>query len=119
VRLNGGRGLDLIFENLANVNLGQDLGALAPGGRVLVVGSRGPVEINPRDLMMRDASVLGMRLPNATPAELESVWAGVLAGLDAGTLRPVVFKELPLAEAARAHREIMSLKVAGKFVLVP
>jgi len=119
VRLNGGRGLDLIFENLANVNLGQDLGALAPGGRVLVVGSRGPVEINPRDLMMRDASVLGMRLPNATPAELESLWAGILAGLDAGTLRPVVFKELPLAEATRAHREIMSLKVAGKFVLVP
>ncbi len=119
LRLNGGRGLDLIFENLANVNLGKDLGALAAGGQVLVVGSRGTVEINPRDLMMRDASVLGMRLPNATPAELESLWAGILAGLDAGTLRPVVSHELPLAEAPRAHREILSQKTTGKLVLVP
>ena len=119
VRLAGGKGLDLVVEMLANVNLGRDLPALARGGRVVVVGSRGAVEVNPRDLMSRDASVIGMILYNATDAERASLWAGIGAGLEAGTLRPVVFRELPLAEAARAHREIIGEKVAGKIVLVP
>src|SRR5437867_447199 len=51
--LTGGRGVDLIIELLANVNLGKDLPALAIRGRVIVVGSRGNVEITPRDLMSR------------------------------------------------------------------
>src|ERR1044072_6787478 len=46
--LTGGRGVDVILEMLANVNLYRDLGVLAKGGRVVVVGSRGTVEINPR-----------------------------------------------------------------------
>lgn len=110
---------DLIAEMLANANLGKDLGALARFGRVVVIGSRGPVEINPRDLMSRDASVLGMILWNISDAERASLWAGLRAGLEAGTLRPVVFREYPLAQAAAAHRDILGTKVAGKIVLVP
>lgn len=119
VRIAHGEGLDVIVEMLANVNLGRDLGALGPGGRVVVVGSRGTVEINPRDLMNRDAAILGMRLPNASPAECASLWAGIVAGLEMGTLKPVVARELPLAEAPRAHREILSEHAGGKIVLVP
>jgi NADPH2:quinone reductase len=44
-----GRGVDVIVELLANVNLGEDLTILAKGGRVAIIGSRGPEEINPRD----------------------------------------------------------------------
>jgi NADPH2:quinone reductase len=117
--LTGGRGADVILEMLANVNLDRDLGVLAPFGRVVVVGSRGRVEIDPRQMMGRDANVHGMSLFNATPAELSSIHAALVAGLDAGTLRPVVGKELPLAEAARAHREIMEAGAYGKIVLVP
>ena len=51
LKLTDGHGVDVILENLANVNLGGDLKALAPHGRVLVVGSRGKVEIDPRDTM--------------------------------------------------------------------
>jgi len=119
VALTGGRGADVILEMLANVNLGRDLKVLAPGGRVVVIGSRGTVEIDPRDTMGRDASILGMILPNATPAEAASIHAALGAGLQNGTLRPVVGRELPLAEAARAHALILEPGAYGKIVLIP
>src|SRR5208283_2216103 len=51
MKLTDGRGADLILEMLANKNLGKDLTVLAKRGRVVVIGSRGPIEINPRDAM--------------------------------------------------------------------
>ncbi|MET0648321.1 MAG: NADPH:quinone reductase [Pyrinomonadaceae bacterium] len=117
--LTGGRGVDVILEMLANVNLDRDLGALAKGGRVVVVGSRGTVEINPRQAMTRDASILGMTLFNISPQEFVSIHAALGAGLEAGTLRPVVGRELPLAEAARAHEEVLKPGAYGKIVLLP
>jgi NADPH2:quinone reductase len=117
--LTGGRGVDVILEMLANVNLDKDLGALAKGGRVVIVGSRGTVEINPRQAMTRDASILGMTLFNATPRELAGIHAALGAGLEAGTLRPVVGRELPLSEAARAHEDVLKPGAYGKIVLIP
>lgn len=114
-----GVGVDLIVEMLANVNLGQDLVVLAQGGRVAVVGSRGQVEIDPRDLMRHEAAVFGIILFNASPSELASMHAAFLAGLENGTLRPVVSRELPLTEAAAAHHLVMETSSFGKIVLVP
>ena len=119
VELTAGRGVDLIVELLANVNLGADPRALAMGGRVVVVGSRGRVEIDPRDLMDRDADVRAMRLPNATPGDVAEAHAAIAAGLAGGDLRPVVGRELPLAEAPRAHHEVIDGPAVGKIVLVP
>ncbi len=115
----GGRGFDLIVELVANVNLGDDLTALAPRGRVVVVGSRGTVELDPRDLMSTDGAVLGMLLPNATTQDLAVAHTAIATGLRDGWLRPVVSRELPLAEAARAHRHLMERPALGKLVLVP
>lgn len=117
--LTGGRGPDVILEMLANVNLNRDLGVVAKGGRVVVIGSRGPVEINPRLAMTRDAAILGMTLFNTTPRELASIHAAIDAGLESGTLRPVVGREIPLAEAARAHEEVLKPGALGKIVLIP
>lgn len=117
--LTGGRGVDVVLEMLANVNLNRDLEVLAKGGRVVVVGSRGTVEINPRLAMTRDASILGMTLFNISPRESASIHAALGAGLAAGTLRPVVGRELPLAEAARAHEEVLKPGAHGKIVLIP
>jgi NADPH2:quinone reductase len=116
----GGKGFDILLEMLANVNLGKDLPTLAPRGRVVVIGSRGTVEINPRDTMARDASILGMSLVNATPEELKGIHAALYAGLANGMLRPVVGKEMALSDAAEAHIEIMKSSGAqGKIVLLP
>lgn len=117
--LTAGRGVDVILEMLANVNLGRDLKALAPRGRVLVVGNRGTIEIDPRDVMTRDAVILGMALFNASEPERSSIHAALVAGLGNGALRPVVGRELPLADAPRAHEAVMKPGAYGKIVLVP
>jgi NADPH2:quinone reductase len=104
---------------LANVNLAADLKLLATSGRVIIIGNRGEITINPRDLMLRRASARGFTVWAITPGEEAEIHAGLTAGLENGTLRPVVGKELPLAEAARAHKEILEPGAAGKIVLVP
>ena len=110
---------DVILEMLANVNLGHDLAMLAPRGRVVVIGSRGDVTITPRDLMSRDASVHAMLLWNISPEDERDAHAAIAAGLENGTLRPVVGKEMPLAEAPRAHEAVLAPGAFGKIVLVP
>jgi len=114
-----GHGVDVILEMLANVNLGHDLSLLAKGGRVVVIGSRGTVEIDPRETMGRDAAILGMTLFNISPRELASAHSAILAGLEQGTLRPVVSREMPLDEAVAAHHAILEASSLGKIVLVP
>src|SRR3984893_80752 len=57
MKASGGRGVDIILEMLANVNLGGDLKLLAMQGRVVVIGSRGDVTITPRDLMAPRAAL--------------------------------------------------------------
>jgi NADPH:quinone reductase len=115
----GNRGVDIILEMLANVNLSHDTTLLANNGRVIVIGSRGEVTINPRELMGRRASIRAFTLWGITADEEADIHAGLYAGLENGTLRPIVGKELPLAEAARAHKEILEPGSAGKIVLVP
>ena len=114
-----GRGYDVILEMLANVNLGRDLGILAPKGRVVVIGNRGTVEINARDIMTRDGSILAMSLWNATPHELTSIHAALVAGLENKSLRPIIGQEIPLHEAARAHVAVMEANAYGKIALIP
>jgi len=117
--LTEGRGVDVILEMLANVNLAKDLTVLAHGGRVVVIGNRGTIEINPRDAMGRDAAILGMALFNVPERERASIHAALGAGLSNGTLRPVIGQELPLADAPKAHKAVLEPGAYGKIVLVP
>jgi NADPH2:quinone reductase len=119
MKLTEGRGVHVILEMLANVNLGKDLKVLARQGRVIVIGSRGKGEIDPRDTMTRNADIRGMTLFNATEAELASIHGDLVAGLENKTLRPIVGKKFPLAEAARAHEDVMKPGAFGKIVLEP
>jgi NADPH2:quinone reductase len=97
------RGVDIILEMLANVNLSHDTKLLANNGRVIVIGSRGEVTINPRELMGRRASIRAFTLWAITAAEEADIHAGLFAGLENGALRPIVGKKLLLADAARAQ----------------
>jgi NADPH2:quinone reductase len=118
--ITGSRGVDLIVEMLANVNLAKDLTMLAPvGGRVVVVGNRGTIEIDPRQTMSREASIHGLTLFAATDRDLAQIHAAIVAGLENGSLRPVVGQEIPLHEAAQAHQAVMEPGAYGKIVLVP
>jgi NADPH2:quinone reductase len=113
----GGRGVDVVVEMLANVNLDRDLRLLAMHGRVVVVGNRGRIEISPRDAMARDGAVLGMTLFNASESDLREIHAALVAGLESGVLNPIVGAEMPLADAARAHDAVMAPGAFGKIVL--
>ena len=117
--LTGGRGVDVVLEMLANVNLDRDLDVLAMHGRVVVIGNRGRVEIDPRKAMARNGTILGMTLFNATRRDLEEIHAGIGAGLENGSLGPVIGKEMPLSDAAKAHVAVMESGALGKIVLIP
>jgi NADPH2:quinone reductase len=117
MKITGGQGVDVILEMLANVNLATDLRLLAKNGRAIIIGNRGEITINPRELMARRASVRGFTLWQATEAETIEIYAGVGAGLENGTLRPIIAKELPLKDAAQAHIDILAPGASGKIVL--
>jgi NADPH:quinone reductase len=117
--LTGGHGVDIVLEMLANVNLDKDLDAVAMHGRIVVIGNRGRIEIDPRKSMGKDASILGMTLFNATREEFHQIHAGITAGLENGALRPVIGKEMPLADAAKAHVAVMQSGAFGKIVVMP
>jgi NADPH2:quinone reductase len=86
---------------------------------VVVIGSRGPIEVNPRETMLRDADIRGMTLFNVNDADYVTIHAALVAGLDNRTLIPVIGKEMKLAEAAAAHEAVMADGAHGKIVLVP
>lgn len=114
----GGRGVDLIVELAAHVQLAEDLSLLAPGGRVAVVGCRGPITINPRDSMRHETDIRGVMLSRATEAELAAIHAGLAPGFASGALRPVVGNVVPLQDAPDAHRRVLEPGHAGKLVLL-
>jgi NADPH:quinone reductase len=113
-----GRGVDLIIEMAAHINLDRDLTLLAKGGRVVVVGNRGRIEINPRDAMGRDADIRGVMLFNASERDMMEIHAAIGAGLSHRILNPVVGREMPLADAPQAHRAVMEPGALGKIVLI-
>ena len=119
MKITDGRGVEVVLEMAAHLNLGKVLAVVAKFGRVIVVGSRGPVEINPRDTMGRNADIRGMTLMNATQQELKGIHAALVEGLRNGTLRPVIGKTFKLAEAAKAHEAILAPGSYGKIVLEP
>jgi NADPH2:quinone reductase len=115
----GGRGVDLVIEMLANVNLVRDLELIAKRGRIIVVGNRGALELNPRLIMAKDAVIKGLTAWNATPAEQATAHAAIVAGIERSGFKPEVRKEMPLADAPRAHEEVMKSGAYGKIVLIP
>jgi NADPH:quinone reductase len=119
VDVTGGKGPDVILEMLANANLKADLDVIAMHGRIVIIGNRGTIEINPRAAMNKNAAILGMALFHASPVQLAGIHAALVEGLRNGSLRPVIDKEFPLAAASKAHEAVMEPGHYGKIILVP
>lgn len=114
-----GKGVDVILETNAHINLDKDITLLARHGRIVLIGNRGRIEIDARGLMGREATVLGMVLFNTAAADFHWMHAAIVAGLGNGTLKPLVGQEIALGEAPRAHHAVMEPGAYGKIVLVP
>ncbi|KAK2100192.1 hypothetical protein P7K49_021540 [Saguinus oedipus] len=80
----GEKGIDVIIEMLANVNLSKELSLLSQGGRVIVVGNRGTIEINPRDVMTKESSIIGVTFFATTKEEFQQYAAALQAGMEIG-----------------------------------
>jgi len=120
MKASGSQGFDLILEMLGNVNLGTDCEVVKPHGTIIVIGARGTAQIDPRLLMGKDASIIGMHLGFGTtdPRDWDDMGAALSAGFENGTLTPVVDKVYPLEKASDAHRDIMESSGAkGNLVL--
>jgi NADPH:quinone reductase len=113
----GAKGIDVVIEMAAHLNLDKDLALLAKHGRIVVVGNRGRADIDARQAMGRDAAILGMTLFNVSEPDLAAIHAALVSGLADGSLNPLVGRELPLHEAAAAHRAVMEPGAFGKIVL--
>jgi NADPH:quinone reductase len=118
-RLTGGRGPDLILEMLANVNLAADMDLAAKFGRIIVIGNRGEITINPRVAMMKELDIRGIALWNTTSEQVRPMMEDILAGVAEGAVRPIIGREMPLAEAAAAHVAVLEPGAHGKIVLIP
>ncbi|MEI6712920.1 MAG: NADPH:quinone reductase [Verrucomicrobiota bacterium] len=112
-----GQGVPVILEMLANVNLGRDLPLLAFGGVVCVIGSRGNVQIQPRDLMSRDAEIRGVMLVNASQGVLAQIHGDFFSGLADGSIKPVIRKTFSLERASEAHEMQMLRGACGKILI--
>ena len=118
MKFTGGRGVDVILEMIANVNLATDMKLMAIRGRTVVIGNRGEITVNPRDLMARRASVCGFTLWAVTKRKPPKSMRPSRPDWTNGTLRPIVGKEIPLKDAAIAHQDVLAPGAFGKIALI-
>jgi NADPH:quinone reductase-like Zn-dependent oxidoreductase len=112
----GGQGVDFVLDYAGAETVGRSLGALKPGGAVLVIGSvTGDIlpELNLRQLYFNHLSLIGSS--SGTREDLRQV----LSEMSRGSLRPVHDRSFPLADAGRAHEALLSPDKFGCITLVP
>jgi NADPH:quinone reductase len=124
--LTGGRGVDLVLEMKADVNLPKSTQIIAFNGRIVMIGGKevgagatGSVEFNPFSTLFKNADILGLYIGAATPAEVLAMKAAIFAGLENGTLRPIIGQEMPLSDAPKALEAIDQAGAFGKLILIP
>jgi D-arabinose 1-dehydrogenase-like Zn-dependent alcohol dehydrogenase len=114
-RRTGNRGVDVILEITGSLTFDQSLRALAPAGRLVVVGNleTRSVSLNPGLVILKELEIIGSFATSTS--ELREVFDLV----QEGRLRPVIAEVLPLSEAAGAHRRLQERAVVGRLVLNP
>jgi putative PIG3 family NAD(P)H quinone oxidoreductase len=119
-----GHGADVILDNMGASYLGRNVSALAVEGRLVVIGLQGgtKAELDLNAVMRKRAAVVGTTLRARPVAEKATICAAVVEHVwplvADGTIRPVVGRTFPLAEAAEAHRWMESGESTGKILLV-
>ncbi|HVN64827.1 MAG TPA: NAD(P)H-quinone oxidoreductase [Candidatus Binataceae bacterium] len=118
-----GRGVDAVLDSIGGAYLAGNIESLAPGGRLLLIGlMKGTrAEIDLAAVLRRHLKIIGSTLRSRPVAEKAEIVAAFLThfgvALDAGRLRPPIFKVFPAAEAPAAHRMMQNSEHFGKIVL--
>ena len=107
-------GFDVLLENAAHANLPADMGVMAKGGRVCIVGSKAQeVGLNPRLTMPKEVDIRGVFLSASSPDEIGAIHAELYKLMVAGSFKPVVGMTLGLEQAALSHVEVMAPSAGG------
>lgn len=112
------QGPDVIIEMLANANLETDMQVIVKYGRIIIVGSRDTIEVNPRNLMTSEAIVTGMTFTYPTQKEMKEMQYGVNALLEIGAIRSLIGNEFTLDEPVEAHKALMESSGNGRTIFV-
>lgn len=121
----GGRGVDVVLDNMGAAYLQRNVDVLARGGRVVIIGLQGGVkgEVDLGVLLRKSATVCATTLrsrPLEEKAEIcEAVQRHVWPWIATGLLRPMVDRVMPMADAAGAHRALEAGEITGKVLLTP
>ena len=119
----GGAGADVILDIMGASYLARNLAALATGGRLVIIGRQGGsrAEIDLGVLQGKQASVhattLRARPANEKAAVVAAVRDHVWPLIDAGKVAAVIDRELPMSQAAQAHRAMAAGRHIGKILL--
>ncbi len=114
-----GRGVDIILEMAAHINLNNDLMLAARKGRIIIIGCRDAIQIQPRLLMVKEIKVQGVLIFNLTQNKRREIYQKLNLLFNKGSLNPIIGKEVPLSQAAQAHQDILKLPAYAKTVLIP
>lgn len=123
-RATGGAGADVILDIMGAAYLPRNVRALAPGGRIAVIGLQGGVkgELHLGALLAKRGTLSATSLRTRPPGEKAAIVAAVREHvwplLASGRVVPVIDRQLPLAQAAEAHRIMESSGHVGKLLLV-
>lgn len=112
-----GLGPTVIVEMLANHNLDTDMEIARNEGRIVILGSRGKIEIDPRHTMTKGLDILGMSAINLDADATYAAYQALTELVNEGEILPLVGDVLPLEEARHAHEIILTKKGNGKLVL--
>ncbi|RUS82276.1 hypothetical protein EGW08_009954 [Elysia chlorotica] len=111
-------GVDIILEMASHVNLQRDLDLVNTRGRVVVIGCRGNIEINPTSTMAKESCIMGVNLMEVTDEDFHEMHHVIRTGMEVGWLDPKVSKVYPLGEAKTAQHDVINNQgTTGKLVL--
>lgn len=119
-----GHGADVVLDNMGASYLGRNVEALATEGRLVVIGMQGgrTGELDLSVLMRKRAAVISTALRSRPVEEKSTICAAVAEHVwplvADGTIRVIIDRTMPLAEAAAAHARMESGEHSGKIVLV-
>jgi putative PIG3 family NAD(P)H quinone oxidoreductase len=120
-----GHGADVILDNMGAKYLSRNIAALAPNGRLVIIGMQGGVkgELDISALLRKRGAVIATALRSRPLGEKAAICAGVVEHVwplvAEGRVKPVVHDTVPFSDAARAHRLVEDGDSVGKVLLVP
>lgn len=121
---NGGAPVDIVLEMVGGIVTDQSIAALAPLGRLAFFGMAGRVEpkrVDPRNLMSHSSTIAGFWLAHAftKPGLMQRCLTELFTAVTAGDLRVIPGGDYPLAEARRAHEDLLARRTIGKLTIDP